>query len=32
MPYQLKDSVRYKFKKKVYNKRDWKAYDRGTDQ
>lgn len=29
MPYKLKDPVRHKFKKKVYNKRDWKAYDRG---
>ena len=29
MPYKLKDPVRHKFKKKVYNKRDWKTYDAG---
>ena len=29
MPYKLKDSVRHKFKKQSYNKRDWKAYDEG---
>lgn len=29
MPYKLKDPVRHKFKKKSYNKRDWKTYDQG---
>lgn len=29
MPYNLKDGVRHKFKKKHYNKRDWKTYDQG---
>jgi hypothetical protein len=29
MPYKLKDSVRDKFKKQSYNKRDWNAYDEG---
>lgn len=29
MPYNLKDGVRHKFKKKPYNKRDWKTYDQG---
>jgi hypothetical protein len=29
MPYKLRDSVRDKFKKQTYNKRDWNAYDEG---
>ncbi len=29
MPYKFKDSVRDKFEKKNYNKRDWKTYEQG---
>lgn len=29
MPYKLKDTVRHKFEKKHYNKRDWKSYEQG---
>jgi len=29
MPYKLKDAIRHKFKKKNYNNRDWKAYEKG---
>lgn len=32
MPYKLKDSVRHKFKKKSYNKRDWKTYDQNLQK
>lgn len=29
MPYKLREPVRHKFKKKAYNKRDWKTYEKG---
>lgn len=29
MPYKIKDPVRHKFKKKNYNQRDWKSYEKG---
>jgi hypothetical protein len=29
MPYNLKDSVRHKFDRNHYNKRDWKTYEQG---